>query len=80
MTGHRRVYLNVSRVLFDLPPPERDGALSALADALDDGSAPMGAARCGAGAARRWRRGATKGRYGEASATTAPMASMSAQT
>ena len=80
MTGHRRVYLNVSRVLFDLSPPERDGEISALAHALDGGARSVGRVPPGAGGARRWRRASPTVYYGVASATNAPMASTSAHT
>jgi hypothetical protein len=79
MTGHRRVYLNVSRVLLDLSPPQRDGTLSALAHALDDGPLPIGRAH-GDIAARRWRRELPTLSHSEDSLTEAPMASTSAHT
>ena len=43
MSGARRMYLHVSRALFDLPPDRRPAALAALADCGGDSDRLPGA-------------------------------------
>lgn len=48
MSGARRMYLHVSRALFDLPPDRRPEALAALASCHGPGERIPGAVTIGA--------------------------------
>lgn len=51
MSGARRMYLHVSRALFDLPPDRRPAALAALASCAGHGDRLPGAVTVGTEAA-----------------------------
>lgn len=82
MTGSRRIYLNVSRALFDLPPASRDRAIRAFADALGDQALGAPSAAGSAGEAGRraqgrhsWQRAGGAPNSVDAQVTKAPASS-----